>query len=311
VVIGREDLATAKLQNTVKVRFSLSDRIYYGIVYALILFLLILVLYPMIFILSSSFSSGAAVSTGRVILWPVDVGIGGYKKVFETSTVWIGYRNTIFYTVAGTAINIFMTMLVAYPLARKDLVGRKLIMFLFTFTMIFNGGMIPTYLLMSNLRLINTRSAMLLPGAINVMNMIITRTFIQSTIPDTLLDAAQIDGCDDFRYLTAVVLPLSKTIIAVIGLYYAVYHWNAYFNAFLYLTDPDLYPLQLYLREILLMNTMNTSQITDPELEEAMRGMADLIKYALIVVSTAPILCVYPFIQKYLIRGVMIGAIKG
>jgi multiple sugar transport system permease protein/putative aldouronate transport system permease protein len=231
--------------------------------------------------------------------------------VFETPTVWIGYRNTIFYTVAGTAINIFMTMLAAYPLARKDLAGRKLIMFLFTFTMIFNGGMIPTYLLMSNLRLINTRGAMLLPGAINVMNMIITRTFIQSTIPDTLLDAAQIDGCDDFRYLTAVVLPLSKTIIAVIGLYYAVYHWNAYFNAFLYLTDPDLYPLQLYLREILLMNTMNTSQITDPELEEAMRGMADLIKYALIVVSTAPILCIYPFIQKYLIRGVMIGAIKG
>jgi multiple sugar transport system permease protein/putative aldouronate transport system permease protein len=184
-------------------------------------------------------------------------------------------------------------------------------MFLFTFTMIFNGGMIPTYLLMSNLRLINTRGAMLLPGAINVMNMIITRTFIQNTIPDTLLDAAQIDGCNDFRYLTAIVLPLSKTIIAVIGLYYAVYHWNAYFNAFLYLTDPKLYPLQLYLREILLMNTMNTSQITDPELEEAMRGMADLIKYALIVVSTAPILCIYPFIQKYLIRGVMIGAIKG
>lgn len=287
------------------------DKFFYQLINVLVLLLTLAVLYPLIYILSSSFSSPAAVSAGKVVLFPVDLSIRGYQAVFEYQPVYTGYANTILYTVAGTAINISMTMIAAYALARKTLPGRGFFTFLFTFTMLFSGGLIPNYLLMRQIGVINTRWAMLLPGMISAHNLIVTRTFIQNTIPDDLLEAAQIDGCNDFKFFFMFVLPLSKAVLAVITLYYAVAHWNAYFHAFIYLNKRSLYPLQIFLREILIMNSVDTEMVMDTQLQEAMQGMTDLLKYSLIVVSTAPILCVYPFLQRYFIKGVMIGSLKG
>ena len=292
-------------------RVSRSDRIFSVVVNVVVGLLGLIVLYPLVYILSSSFSSPAAVSAGKVFLFPVDFSLRGYKAVFEYEAVYTGYRNTIFYTVVGTAINIALTMIAAYPLARKSLPGRNFFTFLFTFTMMFSGGMIPSYILMKELKIINTAWCMLLPGAVSAYNLIVTRTFIQNTIPDDLLEAAQIDGCTDAQFFFRFVLPLSKAVMAVITLYYAVSHWNAYFNAFLYLNKRDLYPLQIFLREILIMNSIETESVMDTQMQEAMQGMADLLKYSLIVVSTAPILCIYPFLQRYFIKGVMIGSLKG
>ena len=286
------------------------NKLFYSIVYTVLILLLIVVLYPLIYIVSASFSSPNAVSTGKVILFPVDFSLEGYKEVMKYSDVWIGYRNTILYTVAGTVLNVVLTMLTGFGLSRKGLPGRKFITFLFTFTMLFSGGLVPTYLVMNRLNLINTPFAMIFPGAINITNRIIARTFI-SSIPDDLEEAAMIDGCSHARYFFEMVVPLSKAIIAVLMLYYAVGHWNAYFNALIYLSNRALYPLQLFLREILVLNTAGADTIMDPELEEKMRGMAELLKYALIVVSTAPILCAYPFAQKYFTKGVMVGSLKG
>ena len=252
-----------------------------------------------------------AVSTGRVVLLPVEPSVMSYQKVFENAKVWIGYKNTLIYTVLGTLINVFMTLICAYPLARKTLPNKGFFTFLFTFTMLFSGGMIPSYLVMRDLHILNSIWVMILPGAIGISQMIVTRTFIRSTIPDELLEAAQIDGCNDFRFFAQFVLPLSKAVIAVIAMQYAIGHWNSYFSAFIYLSDSKKYPLQISLREILVMNQIDTSDIADPELAIAMQGMADLLKYALIVVATAPILCVYPFIQKYFVKGVMMGSLKG
>jgi len=292
-------------------RLSQGDRIFYIIVNVVVGLLGLIVLYPLIYILSSSFSSPASVAAGKVFLFPVDFSLRGYKAVFEYQAVYTGYRNTIFYTVVGTAINIALTMMAAYPLARKSLPGKGIFTFLFTFTMMFSGGMIPNYILMKELKIINTVWCMLLPGAVSAYNLIVTRTFIQNSIPDELLEAAQIDGCTDAQFFFRFVLPLSKAVMAVITLYYAVSHWNAYFHAFLYLNKRDLYPLQIFLREILIMNSVDTEMVMDTQMQEAMQGMADLLKYSLIVVSTAPILCIYPFLQRYFIKGVMIGSLKG
>ena len=218
---------------------------FYSIVYTVLILLLIVVLYPLIYIVSASFSSPNAVSTGKVILFPVDFSLEGYKEVMKYSDVWIGYRNTILYTVAGTVLNVVLTMLTGFGLSRKGLPGRKFITFLFTFTMLFSGGLVPTYLVMNRLNLINTPFAMIFPGAINITNMIIARTFI-SSIPDDLEEAAMIDGCSHARYFFEMVVPLSKAIIAVLMLYYAVGHWNAYFNALIYLSNRALYPCLLY-----------------------------------------------------------------
>ena len=265
----------------------------------------------MIYVLSSSFSSGAAISSGQVILWPVDLSLEGYKAVFSHRYIIPAYRNTIFYTVAGTIINLAITLTCAYPLSRKDFPLRKFFMGMFLFTMFFSGGLIPTYILISNLGFVNTIWAMLIPGALSVYNMILVRTFLTGNIPLELLEASQIDGCSDAKYFTAVLLPLSKPVIAVITLYYAVGHWNSYFNAMIYLSDMELYPLQLILRQILVASQINLSDMVDVESMVAKQGLADILKYALIVVSTVPILCMYPFIQRYFIKGVMIGSVKG
>ena len=293
------------------VQRSRDDKLFYSISYAFVILLTLIVLYPLIFIVSASFSSANAVSSGRVVLFPVEPSIMGYQRVFENERVWTGYANTILYTGLGTLINVFMTLICAYPLARKKLPHKGFFTFLFTFTMLFSGGMIPSYLVMRDLKILNTVWVMVLPGAIGISQMIVTRTFLRSTIPDELLEATQIDGCNDFRFFTMFVLPLSKAVIAVIAMQYAIGHWNSYFNAMIYLSDSSKYPLQIFLREILIMNDIDTSDIVDEELAIAMQGMADLLKYALIVVATAPILCIYPFVQKYFNQGVMIGALKG
>ena len=301
-------LRTSKRNKIVR---SMDDRIFYAFSYGIVILLTLVVLYPLIYVVSASFSSANAVSTGKVVLWPVDFSLMGYQKVFENSRVWIGYRNTIFYTALGTFINVFITLLCAYLLARKKLPHKGFFTFLFTFTMLFSGGMIPSYLVMRSLKILNSVWVMVLPGALGISQMIVTRTFINNTIPDELLEAAQIDGCNDFRFFGMFVLPLSKAVIAVIAMQYAIGHWNAYFNAFIYLSDSDMYPLQIFLREILVMNNIDTSEIVDEETAIAMQGMADLLKYSLIIVSTAPILCIYPFAQKYFVKGVMMGSLKG
>ncbi|MBQ3705649.1 MAG: carbohydrate ABC transporter permease [Clostridia bacterium] len=287
------------------------DKIFHVIVFVILTLFFIAVLYPCIFVISASFSSGTAVQTGRVVLWPVDLSLEGYKTVFNTPTVWIGYRNSILYTIGGTLINLFMTLIAAYALSRHDLPGRNGIMLLFTFTMFFNGGLIPMYMQVQNLKLLNSPLSLMLPTAISVYNMIVARTFIINTIPGELLEASKIDGCSDLRYFISVVLPLSKAIIAVLTLFYAVGHWNSYFNAMLYLYDKNLYPLTLFLREILMSTNIDPSTVSDPELQARLADMAAVIKYALIMVSVVPVLLIYPFVQKYFVTGVMIGSVKG
>ena len=287
------------------------DKIMYTIIYIAMGLLLVTVLYPLIYVVSSSFSSGLAVSSGKVLLWPVDPSVTGYKIIFSYKLVWSGYFNTILVTVVATTINVVLTICAAYPLSRRDFIGRNFYMTLFMITMFFSGGLIPNYILMSRLNLTNTRWSVILAGAISVTNMIIMRTYFINSIPSDLFDAARIDGINDWGYLFRIVLPLSRAIMAVLILYYAVAHWNSYFNAMLYIRDRDLYPLQIVLRDILNVSKIDLSQITDAEVLAQMTGAADLIKFALIVVSAVPILSAYPFVQKYFEKGVMIGSVKG
>ena len=294
-----------------KVRLCRSDRIYYALSYAIVALLTLSVLYPLFYIVSASFSAASAVNGGRVWLWPVNFSTYSYAYLLSYKTVWMGYGNTLFYTAVGTAINVFVTVLAAYPLSRRQLVGHGPLMFLFTFTMLFGAGMIPNYINLRSLGMLNTRWALLLPGAISTYNMIIMRTFMQSSIPGELLEASRLDGCSDAQYLLRVVLPLSKAVLAVVTMYYAVGHWNSYFSAFLYLSDRRLYPLQIFLRQILVNSSFDTTDITDPDMLAQIQGLTELIKYSVIVVATAPLLCVYPFVQKHFVKGVMIGSVKG
>jgi multiple sugar transport system permease protein/putative aldouronate transport system permease protein len=290
---------------------SRSDRIFYILIFIFLTIFFTAVLYPCVFVISASLSSGPAVQSGRVVLFPVDLSIEGYRTVFNTSTVWTGFKNSLLYTVAATCLNIIMTMTTAYCLSRSDVPGRNGIMLLFTFTMFFNGGMIPAYMLIRSLKMLNTPWALIIPGAIGVYNMIIAKTFIQSSIPPELLDAAKIDGCSDIYYYIRIVLPLSKAIIAVLVLFYGVGHWNAYFNAMIYLHNKNLYPLTIILREILMASQIDPSTVQDPELQMRLADAAGVIKYALIVVTMVPVIIIYPFVQKYFVKGVMIGSIKG
>ena len=294
-----------------RIKDSREDRAFYLIVNLLMALILIVVLYPLIYVVSSSFSDGHAVRNGKVLLWPVGFSLDGYRMVFQFDTVISGYLNSFKYMIVGTLINVAMTMLCAYPLARRTLPFRNAFMFLFTFTMYFGGGLIPTYLMVRSLGMLNSMWALVIPGAISVYNMIITRTFIQNSIPHEMLEASQIDGCNDAQFFFRMVLPLSKAILAVITLYYAVAHWNGWFDAFIYLSDRDMYPLQLILRDILIVSNIDTTAIDDPDLIERMEYTRDLVKYALIVVASVPMMMLYPFVQKYFIKGVMVGSLKG
>jgi multiple sugar transport system permease protein/putative aldouronate transport system permease protein len=291
------------------------DRIFYGINYTLLSIVLFVYLYPMIYIVSCSFSSAQAVISGEVWLWPVRPTLMGYQTIFKNKDIMTGYGNSIFYTLSGTALAVALTMIAAYPLSRKDFGLSGPIMLIFTFTMFFGGGIIPTYLLMSSLGLINTRTVMIVPGALSVYNVILSRTFIRSSIPVELHEAGQIDGCSDFLYFRSVVLPLSKAIIAVIALFYAVGYWNSYFGALIYLHDRAKYPLQLILREILIQNRMSALEVAagglSPDEIAARQSLYELLKYSLIIVASVPVLCIYPFVQRYFVKGIMIGAIKG
>ena len=294
-----------------KVKISNNDIPFYVISGLIIGIFFLITAYPMILVLSSSFSDRMAVLAGKVILWPVNFSMEGYQAVFKYPEILLGYRNTIFYTTLGTFINIFVTMLAAYPFSRPNWYGKKVLSFFFIFTMFFSGGMIPMFIQMRNLRLLNSIWAMVLPGAISIYNMIIARTFIKNTIPNELFESAKIDGSSEFRCFFSIVLPLSKAVLSVLVLYYAVGHWNAYFNAFIYLSRRQLYPLQIFLREILIANTIEMNPMLDERAMAYFAGMYDLLKYSLIVVATAPIICVYPFVQKYFVKGVMIGSVKG
>ena len=293
------------------IRRSGSDAVMYSIVYAVMILLGIVILYPLIYVVSCSFSAGTAVTEGRVLLWPVDLSLKGYKMVFAYKTVWSGYRNTILVTVAGTTLNVLLTTLCAYPLSRKDLPLKKLYLVIFMIPMFISGGMIPNYLLMSNLHLLNTRLSLILSGGISIYNMIIMKTFFENSIPGELLEAAKVDGISDIGYLWRIVVPLSKPIFSVISLYYAVGHWNSYFNAMLYIREKEKWPLQLVMREILNASNIDLTQITDAEMLSGLRGLTDVLKYALIIVSSVPVLVAYRFVQKYFEKGVMIGSVKG
>ncbi|MBQ8815400.1 MAG: carbohydrate ABC transporter permease [Lachnospiraceae bacterium] len=288
------------------------DRVFYIVCGLIMVVLTLMVLYPVIYVISASFSNADRIVAGKVWLWPVDINLDAYKLLFSYDQLWTGYANTIFYTVTGTLINLGVTLICAYPMARKNLMGRGPLMMFFSFTMLFSGGMIPNYILVKSLGMLNTRWAMLLPGAMSIYNMIVARTFIQSNIPDEMLEAAQIDGCNDFQFFFRMVLPLSKAIIAVLALWYGVSHWNSYFNAFLYLKDRELYPLQIFLKDILVQS----ESITVSEDDYTSVGMLSehisvAIRYCMIVVSTVPLFCVYPFVSKHFQKGVMVGSVKG
>jgi putative aldouronate transport system permease protein len=265
--------------------------------------------YPLYFIIIASFSDPTYVNTGRVWLLPSHINLEGYNRVFADARIWRGYRNTVFYTVAGTLISLLFTLPAAYALSRKDLKGRNFLMMYFVFTMFFSGGLIPTYLTVNSFKLTNTIWVLLIPFSVNAYNLIVSRTFFASTIPQELLEAAIIDGCGNTRFFVSVVLPLSKAIIAVIGLYCAVGQWNQFFLSLVYVRSEGLMPLQIVLRNLLLQYRFLEAGAGGNSGE--IQRIADVMKYAIIIISTAPVMCFYPFIQKYFAKGVMIGAVKG
>lgn len=279
--------------------------------YTLLGFITVLVLYPLYFIVIASFSDPDFINTGQVVFWPKGFNVLGYQKIFEDSKIWRAYGNTIFYTLVGTCINIVLTMMFAYPLSRKDFCGRKFLTFFMMFTMYFQGGLMPTYILMQNIHLYDTPWVMVLLPAINVFNVIIAKTNIQNNIPEELYEAAAIDGCSHFKFFCKIVMPLSKSIVAVLVLYYGVAHWNEFMNGLVYLRDEGLYPLQLVLRGILVQNQASADMMADIDSMMAQQKAAELIKYGLIIVSALPVLAIYPFLQKYFAKGVMVGAVKG
>ncbi len=278
-------------------------------VYTFAAIFLVILIYPLYFIVIASFSDPSAVGSGQVNLVPKGFTLDGYKELFRHDNIWAGYRNTIFYTIVGTAIGVIVNISAAYAMSRKELVGRNGLSIFFIITMFFNGGLIPTFMTIRDLHLYNTFWVMVVPFSVSVYNIIVARTFFQTSIPNDLWEAAQLDGCGHIRYFIRVVLPLSKAIVAVLGLWIAVSQWNSYFNALIYLKKQNLYPLQLVLRNILITNQMQSSLGSGEAAQIAMR-LANLMRYSVIIVATVPIMCVYPFIQKYFNQGVMIGAVK-
>jgi len=292
-------------------RETAADRAFGVFVYFCLAVVLVIVLYPLIFVVSASISNPITVLRGEMVLFPTEISFVGYERIFGNREILTGYGNTVLYTVVGTSINLLMTILAAYPLSRKDFAGRQVITWFIVFTMFFSGGLIPTYLLVKNLGLINTMWALILPGAVSVWNIIIMRTFFQSSIPGEIQESAAIDGCSNTQTLIRIVLPLSAPIIAVMVLFYAVGHWNAYFSALIYLNDRGKYPLQLFLREILIKSEVDQMAGSMTTNTQAYLMEAEAIKYAIVIVANLPVLLLYPFLQKYFVKGIMIGAIKG
>lgn len=279
----------------------------------LVLLLVSLVtLYPFLYVIFASFSDPLKLmGNSSLLLKPLGFSLGAYKKVFLNPSIYSGYMNTVFYVTVGTLVNILATCMAAYVLSRKQFMLRRVLTIMFIFTMYFSGGLIPTYMLVNSLGLVNTRWSMIIPSAMSTYNMIICRTYFVNSIPDELYEAGQLDGCTPFKYLLRVVVPLSKPILAVLVLYYGVTKWNSYFDAMIYLKSQTMVPLQIVLRDILILNQVDYTMISDASAIAAQRGLTDLLKYSTIVVASLPVLCIYPFVQKYFVKGVMIGAVKG
>lgn len=298
------------MEKTARRKVSAADSIFGIIVLLLSIVIFLIILYPLWFIVIASISNSNLVNLGKVTFLPKDIRFYGYQQIIEDSRIWRGYLNTLIYVVAGTVLNMVVTMPAAYALSRRGFKARNKVMFYFVFTMFFSGGLVPTYMTISALHLISTKTILVIFVAVNTYNLIIARTFIENSIPEDLYEAAVLDGCSHFSYFMKVVIPLSKAVNSVLILYYAVYHWNDYFNALVYNSKQENAPLQIVLREILLLNQAFASGNGGVQGGYG-QSSADQVKYAVIIVSTLPILCVYPFVQKYFEKGVMIGAVKG
>ncbi len=303
----------AKLRNMRR-----SDVVFVAVLYTVLALFFIIELYPMLYVVSASFSAPQAVTSGEMVLWPVRPSLDGYRYILQYGEIWSGYANTLFYTVVGTLLNLAVTLPAAYAVSRRDMKGAAGLMLFYMFTMYFSGGLIPSYLNIDSMGLYNTRAVLIIVGALSVYNLIVARTFFSSSIPWELHEAARIDGCNDFQIFFKIVLPLSAPIVVVLALYYGVGHWNEYFRAMIYLKDRAKFPLQLFLREILVQSKMVESAITEGGLSaEEMRALmrqvdaANQIKYCVIIASTLPMLAIYPWLQKFFAKGVMIGAVKG
>ena len=293
-----------------KMKLSAGDRIFVAVNVAVMLLVCIVIVYPLYYVVLASFTDPVIVNSGKLLLFPESLYLDGYKKTLSYAPIWSGYWNTIKYTVVGTVVSLIATIPAGYALSRKDLVGNRVLMFLFTFTMFFSGGIIPLYLTISQLKIYNTIWAMVLPVAVSAYNLIVCRSFFESGIPMELLEAAKLDGCSDFGFFFRIALPLSKTIIAVITLFYATAMWNQFFNALMFLGDENKMPLQVVLRNLVLMNQAGNVGASAAELV-AKQKLAEQLKYCIVVVSAFPLLAVYPFLQKYFAKGVTIGAVKG
>lgn len=287
------------------------DRIFDVFNVLLMAVIAIIIFYPLYFVVVASFTDPTVVNRGDLLLYPTKFFVSGYKKTFSYSPLWRGYLNSFIYTGLGTLVALAATLSGGYALSRKDMGFRRPIMLLFTFTMFFSGGMIPSYLLMRNLNIYDTLWVMVLPGAVSVYNLIVCRTFFENTLPKELLEASQIDGCTDFGFFFRIALPLSGTIAAVLALFYASAKWNSYFDALIYLMDERKMPLQIVLRNLLLIGQNQNMVSGDAKSLAERKIMADQLKFCVIVVSAAPLLAIYPFLQKYFAKGVMIGAVKG
>ena len=293
-----------------KIGENFNDKIFNVVNFIFATIFFVAVIYPIIYVVSASFSDPIAIIQGRVRLFPVGFTLDGYRAVFNHGQIVTGFLNSTWYMFAGTIFNIAMTILVAYPISRNDFADRSLFTKLFAFTMLFSGGMIPTFMLINNLGMIDTRWAMIIPGGYSVFNIIVMRTFFRSTIPDEMLESARMDGCTDFTFLRKIVLPLSGPILAVMVLLYALGHWNAFFPALLYLRSPDLFPLQMILRDILLLNQLDEGMMDFADMERR-QFMAALLRYSLIVVASLPFMLMYPLVQRFFVKGMLLGAVKG
>ncbi|GIO24649.1 carbohydrate ABC transporter permease [Oceanobacillus sp. J11TS1] len=295
-------------------KFSVSDKAFDRLNFLFVLLVTLIIIYPLIFVISASISDPHAVNTGKMWLWPVDVTLEGFRRVFQNDAIWTGYKNTIIYTAVGVAIHLFVLLPASYALSRKELMGKRVWLWFILFTMLFNGGLIPTYLVVRNLQMLDTIWAMVIPGVIGAWSILVARTFFQQTIPDQLVEAAKIDGASDIYLFIKVVLPLSMPIIAVMALFHGVALWNQYFNALIYLRSEDKFPLQLILRQILILNEVSADSASSAA--GSAQSFADqiktasLVKYAVIIVSALPLLIVYPFLQRFFVKGVLIGSVK-
>ena len=298
-----------KQAETGPIKLTAGDRAFYAVNTVLLALLALIVIYPLYFIIIASFSDPDAVLAGKVILYPMQVTFEGYAKILQRTDVWRGYLNTIIYTALTVVLSLAVTIPGGWALSRKTIPGKKFLMIYFIIPMFFGGGLIPFYNVMSSLGLINTIWSIILPAILSVWNLFMTRTFFESSIPDGLVEAAKIDGAGEFRIFTLLVLPLSKAILAVMALYYAIGQWNSYFNAMIFLQNENLYPLQLVLKEILIASESTTGGSGETILEQF--RTANLIKYVSVIVSSAPVMLLYPFVQKYFAQGVMIGSLKG